>query len=38
MAIGAKDLTQAALYLVSNVGSLLYLCCNGNGEPALFCF
>jgi len=38
MANGAKDLAQAALYLVSNVGALLYLCCNGYGEPALFRF
>jgi len=38
MAIGAKDLTQAALYLVSNVSALLYLCCNGYGESALFRF
>ncbi|MEN9846224.1 MAG: hypothetical protein RIS36_1371 [Pseudomonadota bacterium] len=30
----AKCLAQAALDLVPNVGALLYLCCNGDGEPA----
>jgi len=34
----AEYLAQAALYLIPNVCALLYLCCNGYGEPALFRF
>lgn len=34
----SEEFTQAALYFVSNRGSLFYLCCNGYREATLFRF